>query len=72
MSPINFKYCAMLIYRLQLSDMADGVHVTICCGTNWGGVGVFSQQKQMGGGIINTPLAPSVGLKGLYQNYAKF
>ena len=66
-SPFDFKYCVILIYRLKLSDRASsmllifGFH-THCC---WG-KRILSIEKSIYGDITNTPLAPSVGSKGLY------
>ena len=65
MSPTNFKYCAMLVYRLKLSARADPGQVVdgfqlglcVCTIVEWE--------------IKKITTAPSVGLKGLYFYYTR-
>ena len=62
MSPINFEYSAMLIYRLKQSNRASlsedfKVSTYLMVGSVY-----FPYRKIVGGEIINTPLTSSVGL----------
>ena len=43
-SPFDFKYCVLLIYRLKVSDRAAGF-ATLGLHKNYGGLSMFSLEK---------------------------
>ena len=66
MSPFDFEYCVILIYRLKVSDRAGDMQVTFSFHISCVGVNVFSLLKSVDGDILNTPLVPRFVPLGLY------
>ena len=63
MSPFDFEYCVILIYRLKVSDRVGDMQVTFSFHMSCVGVSVFSLLKSADGDIrvTNTPLVPRFG-----------
>ena len=62
MSPIDFEYCAMLIYRLKLSNRVHYGQVLYDFQINCGDVSVYSLKKNSGWRTNKYPLVSSVEL----------
>ena len=60
-SPYDFEYCVISIYRLKVSDRAGDLQVTFSFHISCVRVSVFSLLKSDGGDITNIPPIPRFG-----------